>query len=128
MRTGPLQWPGGEHDFALPLGQLRALQDATNAGPEEVFNRLRIGAWRVDDLIDVIRLGLVGSGEMASKDATKFVVALFDKHPPIQFKLTALAIMAAALLGVEDDPLGEERGETPPPESGVSPSSTEAAR
>lgn len=125
MRTGVLQWPGGEHDFALPLGQLRALQDATNSGPEEVFNRLRLGTWRVNDMIDTIRLGLVGAGEMDAAEASKTVIALFDQHPAMDFKLTAIAILAAALIGVEDDPVGEAEGQTSGPENGVSANSTE---
>jgi len=128
MKTGVVQWPGGEHEFSLPIGQLRALQDATNSGPEEVFNRLRLGTWRVNDVIDTIRLGLVGSGAMTSAEAGPFVTNLFECHPKAQFKLTAITILAASLLGVEEDPVGEDQGETSPPENGVSQSSTEAAQ
>lgn len=128
MNTGPLHWPGGEHDFALPLGQLRALQDATDSGPEEIFNRLRLGNWRVNDLMDTIRLGLVGSGEMDKKEASRIVVALFDQHPIVDFKLTAIAILAAALFGIEDDAVGEGEGPTPAPENGDSAVSTEVAQ
>ncbi|WP_299734652.1 gene transfer agent family protein [uncultured Roseobacter sp.] len=124
MHTGPLHWPGGEHDFALNLGQLRALQDATDSGPEEVLNRLRLGNWRVNDLIDTIRLGLVGSDAMSKEDASKTVLALFDQHPKVEFKLTAIAILAAALLGVPGDPVGEGEGQPPAPENGGSANST----
>jgi len=48
----PIRWPGGEHRFELRLGELRALQKNCDAGPEEVFNRLRAGRWRVDDVIE----------------------------------------------------------------------------
>ena len=124
MNTGPLQWPGGEHDFALKLGQLRALQDACDAGPEEILNRLRLGRWRVNDLIETIRLGLIGGG-MADSEARKLLMPLIEQQPLIEFKLTAIAILAAALLGVADDPVGEDQGEATPPENGASPASSE---
>lgn len=128
MKTGLIQWPGGEHDFALPLGQLRALQTACDAGPEEVFNRLRTGRWRVADITETLRLGLIGAG-MDSAAAQKLVAPLLDLHPLIDFKLTAITVLAAALLGVSGDPVGEPEGaESEPPENGASASSTDQAR
>lgn len=124
MRTAPLNWVGGEHVFDLRIGELRRLQEVCEAGPEEVLNRLRSGTWRVDDLIEPIRLGLIGSGAMDGPAASAFVTGLFDRHPKAAFKLVALEIMARALLGYAEDPVGEPAGETPPPENGVSASST----
>lgn len=122
-----LNWTGGEHDFALRLGELRALQDACDAGPEEIFNRLRLGTWRVDDVIEPLRLGLIGSGAMPSAQAGPFVSKIADQNPPIALKMTAFAILQDALLGPEDDPVGEEQGEAPPRENGASAQSTETA-
>lgn len=123
-----LNWRGGEHEFALKLGQLRALQDKCNAGPEEVFNRIRLGNWKVDDLLHTLRLGLIGSGAMPDGDAGRMVSALFDAHPIIEFKLTALAVLSDALLGSGDDPVGEAEGGAAPPKNGGSQPSTEAAQ
>lgn len=129
MQSTRLAWVGGEHDFALRIGELRALQDATDAGPEELFNRLRLGNWRADDLIQVIRWGLVGGGSMTASNAGPMVTALVDLHPILQFKLTALAVLKHALLGSEDDPVGEAGGVTATaPENGASPKSTATAR
>lgn len=126
MRSGPIHWVGGEHEFALRLGQLRTLQDSCDAGPEQVFNRLRAGQWRVDDLIEPIRLGLIGSGSMSTEAAGPFVTKLFDQHPRMDFKVTAIEILARALFGVEGDPVGEPEGVTPTaPENGGSAGSTE---
>lgn len=124
MQAITLQWPGGEHAFALPLGQLRALQEATSSGPEEVWNRIRVGVWRVDDVISVLRFGLVGGG-MESEVAARLVVTMFDLHPMADFKLPALAVMRHAMLGPEDDVPGKPEGATLPPESGNSHASTE---
>ena len=128
MKTGLLQWPGGEHEFALPLGQLRALQDACDAGPEEIFNRLRTGKWRVCDIIEPLRLGLIGGG-MEKSAAQKLIYPLLDVHPLIEFKLPAITVLASALLGVKDDAVGELEGDrSAPPKNGASASSTDQAQ
>jgi hypothetical protein len=124
MQPVTITWPGGTHPFRLRLGELRALQTARDAGPEEIFNRLRAGRWQADDLVQVLRWGLVGGG-MASDKAAQLVTPLIDLHPLSEFKIPALYVLSASLFGVEDDPVGEDAGaaETPP-ESGSSPSST----
>lgn len=119
-----LTWKGGEHDFALRIGELRRLQDTCEAGPEQVLNRLMDGSWRVDDIIEPIRLGLVGSGEMTVTESGPLVTKLFDQHSRVEFKLTSLAVMVNALHGPEDDMPGEPEGE-PPLENGDSAKSTE---
>ncbi len=129
MKTTTVTWPGGEHEFALPIGQLRALQDACKSGPEEIFNRLRLGTWKVDDLVNVLKFGLIGGG-MSKADAAPLVVGLFDTHPPFEFKLAAIGVLASALMGDllegEDVP-GKPEGETPQP-LGSSEKSTELAQ
>ncbi|GAA4218633.1 hypothetical protein GGQ68_002514 [Sagittula marina] len=124
MQSVHLTWPGGYNAFRLRIGELRALQNATNAGPEELLNRIRVGKWRVDDLIQVLRWGLVGADEMSAADAATVVTPLLDLHPLSEFRIAASAVLLAALVGVDDDPVGETVGvaETPP-ENGSSLSS-----
>lgn len=124
MRTGLIAWVGGEHDFALDIGALRALQKACDAGPEQILQRITTGRWRVDDLYETIRLGLIAAGEMTEREARDLVTRLFDQHPLMAFRLTAQAILIAALVGPEDDRLGEAMGAPPPPENGSSAAST----
>lgn len=120
MRKVALQWVGGEHEFALPIGALRAVQQHCDAGPQEVLDRLVTGKWRVDDLYEVIRQGLIGAG-MPTKDAAQIVAKAWDQNPVGALRITAQSILIAALVGVEDDPVGEPEGvETPAPESGDS--------
>ena len=123
MRTVPLNWVGGQDDFALALGHLRAIQTHCDAGPLQIFKRLGDGSWRVDDLFEVIRQGLIGGG-MEARVAGPKVAALMERHPLVDFVLTAQAVLAAALMGEEDDPVGKPEGTTPPPENGGSASST----
>jgi len=129
MKTGPIKWVGGEHDFALDMGALRALQDACDAGPMRIYLRLQSGDWRVDDLASIIRLGLIGSGEMTERDAKLRVSQLFDSYPLGPFVITAERILRAAIVGVADDPVGEQTGTAPvPPQSGDGQPSTETAQ
>lgn len=123
MRTPATAWPGGEHEFELRIGELRALQENCKAGPEEVLNRLRAGTWRVDDIIEPIRLGLIGAG-MPAAEAGPMVVKLFDQHPKVDFKFTALTVMFYAVMAPEDDRVGKPEGATSAPENGGSPAFT----
>lgn len=127
MIGATINWVGGEHHFALTIGGLRAVQDACDAGPMQVMMRLRAGHWRIDDLMSVIRHGLIGGG-MAEAEARKLVANLFDAHPLASFVITAQLILAAAVTGVKDDPVGEPEGAMSPPENGGSASSTATER
>lgn len=129
MQPLTLTWPGGEHRFALRIGELRGLQEARDAGPEEILNRLRAGTWRADDLIQPIRWGLVGGEGMRADEAARRVMEVFDLHPKAQFKLTAISILFHSMLGPEDDDVGKPEGaETTAPESGASAGSTETGQ
>lgn len=117
-----LNWAMGEHDFALRLGELRALQDRIKSGPDQINERIADGAWLVDDLFEVLRLGLIGAGTPAS-EAKDLVIRAFDSTPLRDFVYPARMVIAAALIGVDDDPVGEEQGVENPPDSGNSPNS-----
>lgn len=135
MSATEIKWPGGEHEFRLGLGELRALQDHCKAGPERILARLRTGDWYVDDLIEPLRLGLMGAG-MAKKDARDLVVPLIEQHALAEFKLAATLVMMHALLrpaveaeDPEDAPGETMAGATPTtaPDVGVSPAYMETA-
>ena len=118
-----LVWVGGEHAFALDIGALRALQTACDAGPQQILARIAGGTWRVDDLMQTIRLGLIGGG-MEQKEAARLVETAFKSHPLLTFRPTAQSVLVLALMGDPEDRLGETTGETAPPENGGSPTST----
>lgn len=100
-----LNWPGGEHAFRLRLGELQALQEKCDAGPEMVLQRIRLGVWQVNDLFETIRLGLIGGG-MDRDAARRMVIDSFERTPLMEFKTPAIEVLAAALIGVPDDPAG----------------------
>lgn len=101
-----LQWMGGEHAFHLSIAGLEIVQQKTECGPEYLLHRINAGQWHVGDLFEVIRNGLIGGG-MGEADALKLTRRAFDAHPLIAFKVPAQAILAAALYGPPDDPVGE---------------------
>jgi hypothetical protein len=102
-------WGDGEHRFRLPIGHLRELQEKTDCGPYRIFDRLRTGDWRVDDVRETIRLGLIGGG-MKPFDAHRLVVRYFDEYglALLDHIPAALQILTAALLGPQDEPLGKK--------------------
>ncbi len=126
-----LIWAGGEHDFRLTLGHLRALQDACNAGPFEIRNRLLTQTARVDDVTATLRLGLIGGG-MDKPAALKLVETTAENSGLMALILPALSVLTHALVGPEDDPVGDGEGktmgETLPPENGGSAASMETAQ
>ncbi|MEM1149330.1 MAG: gene transfer agent family protein [Pseudomonadota bacterium] len=122
MALVTLTWLGGSHDFRLGIGEIRAIQQASDAGPMHVHARIISGHWFVDDLYEPIRQGLVGGG-MVQSEATQLVDRLFSQHPLGEFTLTAQAVLAAAILGldavVEDDEPAEDEDAEPEKPVGV---------
>jgi hypothetical protein len=57
-----IPWADGDYAFRLAIGQLRELQEKCDAGPMVIWQRLRDGSWRTDDISSVLRLGLIGGG------------------------------------------------------------------
>ena len=99
-------WRGGEHRFALPIGAMRALEKARDAGANFILTRFVTGQWFVDDVYEVVRLGLVGGG-MDEKEARKLAdenvgYGRYFEHVPL-----ATELLKDALMGDEDDPAGE---------------------
>lgn len=127
-RVDELNWPGGAHDFALPLSRLRALQESLRAGPAEILRRLADGTWRVDDPVEVLRQGLIGAG-MPQSEAGPLVARLAETHGLLDFVMPARLVLTAALVTPDGEPAapGELPGVAPPPSGGASPSSTASA-
>lgn len=71
------------------------------------------GDWRIDDIRETIRLGLIGAG-MTSTDAFIVVsryVDQIDKYPPVDNIGVAARILIHALTGPKDDPVGKPEAE-----------------
>lgn len=102
-----------EYELHLKIGELRLLQSTLNCGPSLILTRLQTGEWWVDDIIEPIRLGLIGGG-MSHKEAKDLVTRYVTDGYLIQYQPVALKALLAALIGNEDDmpDLGEPEAPT----------------
>lgn len=101
-----LAWADGDYVFRLAWGQLAELQEKTNAGPYVVLQRLYEGTWRVEDLSNVLRLGLIGGG-MPPVEALKKVRTYVEARPPLESVPFATVVLSAGLMGAQDEQPGE---------------------
>ncbi|MBZ9973511.1 gene transfer agent family protein [Mesorhizobium sp. BR1-1-12] len=119
-----LDWADGTYAFRLGWGQLAELQEKCDAGPYVVLNRLHSGQWRIEDISNVIRLGLIGGG-MLPADALKKVRAYVEDRPPFENIITAQVVLGAGLTGAPEEKLGEPAAANPA-ESELTTSPTES--
>lgn len=99
-------WPGGEHDFMLNIGELRALEQRTNAGAFVTMTRLITSQWKIDDVVATIRLGLIGGG-MLERDAKALVDTTLELASPYTLAVTAAHILEFSLMWDANDKPGE---------------------
>lgn len=116
--SATIEFAWGDRDctFRLGMEQLRKLQEATGAGPLALFNRLSSGDWKVDDVRETIRLGLIGGG-MGGIEALKMVKEFVDNKPLFPNINPARVIIMAALAGPSDDDTKKKTTEETEPQS-----------
>lgn len=124
-------WPGGEHTFALGLGELEALQQLTGEGPGASLNRLysslaqtseMLGPWKIQDVYDTLRLGLIG-GKMDGTEARKTVKTAVDRFGIASLIPAATDVLLDALTVRKDDQPKKDLGSPTPDGNGISASS-----
>lgn len=104
-----LDFGDDEHAFRLRIGELRELQELCDAGPPVVFARLGSASYRVEDVRETIRLGLVGGG-MKAVDAMRLVRRYVDEIPAWAANASlAYIILGASLFGPEDEAVGKPK-------------------
>lgn len=103
-RTGKVafDWADGHHAFRLGIGELEELQEKTGAGPFEVLRRLNAGTWRLAEVREPLRLGLIGGGATAA-DARKLVDRYAGPGQILGAVGPASAVIYAALVGAPDE-------------------------
>lgn len=107
-------WAGGEHSFRLGIGELRAIEQATDAGVSVVLMRLLGQQWKIDDVLSPIRVGLTGAG-MEPEKAKWALDRALETASPYALAITAAAILSRFLtLNEENNPPGESRAEVEP--------------
>lgn len=110
-----LPFADGDYTFRLAWGELTKLQEACDAGPFLIWSDLLNGQWRVEQITNVIRLGLIGGGRQP-EEALKLVRGYVEDRPPLQTLALAQGILGAALQGAPDETLG---GAPAAPETGT---------
>lgn len=105
-------WADGTYSFRLAWGQLGELQEKCDAGPYVVLQRLHSGSWRIEDITNIIRLGLIGGG-MEPSPALKLTRAYVEARPPMENLIPAQVILSAALMGAPEEKVGEENAASP---------------
>lgn len=105
------EWGDGEHTFRLRIKELRELEEKRNSGSMEICKRITDGSWKVDDLFEVLRLGLIGGGMQAPLAlglVSKYVTpgAISEHIVPAQL------VLVAALFGDPFDLVGKALAET----------------
>ncbi|ESZ76296.1 gene transfer agent family protein [Mesorhizobium sp. L103C105A0] len=85
--------------------QLIELNEKLGEGPLVTFRRIYSGQWRVQDIREVLRLGLIGGGTTPA-EAHKLMTRYFERSPLGEHAALALAVMSAAIVGrkSEEDP------------------------
>ncbi|MBF2716264.1 gene transfer agent family protein [Agrobacterium vitis] len=108
MRNAELTmpWADGDYIFRLGWGELEGLQEACDAGPYVILDRLQTSTWRVGDISHVIRFGLIGGGK-TPVEALTLVRKWVEARPPAENLLFAQAILTAGIVGAPDEKPGE---------------------
>ena len=105
-----LDFGDGRHRFRLAMGELEELQEKTGIGPYVLWRRLLENEWRVVDVAETLRIGLVGGGLKPAEALAQLVV------------LAAIAGAPEEEPGKGDPP--EAAIEESPFQTGASPSAT----
>lgn len=135
MEPKRLNWPGGEHDFQLRIGELEALDDLTPEGVLDLRYRLSLGQSRgslayspvkVREILATVRLGLIGGG-MERSEAERKVNDAFGRCDVSELIVLAYTIISAAFAGKAHDQVGKKRA-AENPRGLSSPKSTAPAR
>lgn len=102
-----LQFGGDKRTFRLGIDELLALQDRRGIGLYEIEARFRSRTCHVQDVQEIIRLGLIGGG-VEAKRAEEIAERGVKPGALSLCRLVALAVLLAAMQGDESDPVGKE--------------------
>lgn len=98
------KWGDGTYTFRLTVTGIIELEQKCDAPFAVIFGRLTSGTFKLNDIRETIRLGLIGGGLASSKALTlveNYIMPLSESLP------LARAIVAGVMFGFEASPLGE---------------------
>lgn len=106
-----INWRLGEHAFRMRIGEAEALDDLTPAGIADLRFRLRIGVDRgslayspvkVREVIDCLRLGLIGGG-MRGDAARALAIRAMEEVEFSELVTICFTVLSEFLSGKEHD-------------------------
>lgn len=95
-----LEFGDGEYTFQLRLVQIAELQRKCDAGIATIWGRVAGQSYHAEDLVETVRLGLIGGGMDAVK-AKRLVATYTDEWPMEKWWSHAFAILAACVVGYQ---------------------------
>ncbi|TXH84835.1 MAG: gene transfer agent family protein [Rhizobium sp.] len=111
MPNGDIDLDFGDNTYRFniaKIGQVLELEQKCDAGVSEILDRVRSGKWRIQDIRETIRLGLIGGGQ-TPVNAMQVVKAYVDERPWAESVPVALTVLLAAMIGVPGEKVGKRR-------------------
>ncbi|NTE44149.1 gene transfer agent family protein [Agrobacterium pusense] len=104
-----LAFNGQMTPFKLSWRELMKIQEACDAGPYLVLDRLLTGRWRLQDISEVIKWGLIGAG-MDQQAAIKLVASEVEGRRPLENLVIAQRVLGAGVVGSPEEDVGKKSG------------------
>ncbi|NBB07855.1 gene transfer agent family protein [Pseudomonas monteilii] len=102
-----LAFNGQMTPFKLSWRELMKIQEACDAGPYLVLDRLLSGRWRLQDISEVIKWGLIGAG-MPQAEALKIVETEVQGRLPLENLVIAQTVLGAGVVGAPEEEVGKK--------------------
>lgn len=121
-----LGFADGEYLFRLPLKRIAELEEKCSAPVGAIWKRVCItGDYHATDLIETVRLGLIGGG-MPALEARNLIDRYCDEWPLMEWHQHAIAILGVCVEGYQGDPVDDvpEKPKAARPASSTSPPAT----
>lgn len=108
-RDGSIELPfnGNRTMFKLAWRELMKIQEACDAGPYVVLDRLVSGRWRLQDISETIKWGLIGAG-MEQGAALQLVETEVETRPPLRNLVIAQKVLGAGVVGSSEEEVGKK--------------------
>jgi hypothetical protein len=127
-------WADGTYTFRLTVPGAIELEQKCDAPFAVVNHRLQSGTYKIEDIRQTIRLGLIGGGKKP-EEALRLVRQYVEERPLAESWQVARLIAGALMFGFEVAPLGKaeaapqapQSASTPPP-STATPASSPGSR
>lgn len=125
-----LVWGDGEHTFRLTVNGAIELEQKCEAPIAVIHHRLHAGTYKIADVRETIRIGLIGGGKKPD-EALRLVRTYVDQRPLAESWQVARVVAHSLMFGFEASPLGKQEAapvaspsaSTPPPSTATPPSS-----